>query len=82
MPPIDPRNIEVVDPQVAAALRQMSGRESLRQSLASHELGRQLVESGIKADHPDWPPQKVRIEIIRRMHGDTVAALAVRHRDA
>ncbi|MEM1304226.1 MAG: hypothetical protein AAGG46_04985 [Planctomycetota bacterium] len=82
MPRIDPRNIEVVDPLVIEPLRKMSGRESLRQALASHDLGRQLVESGVRAQHPDWPDEDVKIEVLRRMHGDAVAALAIRCRDA
>ena len=79
---IDPRNIEVPEPAVIEALRKMTGRETLRQSLEAHELGRRLVESGVRGDHADWSDDEVQIEIIRRMHGDAVAALAVRHRDA
>jgi hypothetical protein len=79
---IDPRNIEVPEPAVIEALRKMSGRETLRQSLEAHELGRRLVEAGVRGDHADWSDHQVQIEIIRRMHGDAVAALAVRNRDA
>ncbi len=79
---IDPRNIEVADSQVIESLRRMSGRESLEQALESHELGRRLVESGVRGDHPGWSDHEVQVEVIRRMHGDAVAALAARRRDA
>lgn len=82
MRPIDPRNIEVPDPEVVAALRQMSGRETLSQALAMHELGRRLVETGVRDDHPDWSDHQMQIEIIRRMHGDAIAALADGGRDS
>lgn len=82
MPAIDPRNIEVMDDEAAEARRRMSDREALRQALECHELGRRLVESGVRAQHPTWDDQAVQIEVIRRMHGDAVAALAVRCRDA
>lgn len=82
MPAIDPRNIEVLDPAVVSALRGMSATESLRQALEAHELGRSLVESGVRAQHPEMPAAEVQIEVIRRMHGDAVAALAIRGRDA
>lgn len=80
MPKIDPRNIEVPDPRVIAALKKMSGRDSLQQTLASHEFGRRLTESGVRDQHPDWSDDQVRVEIIRRMHGDAIAALATRGR--
>jgi hypothetical protein len=82
MPRIDPRNIEVLDPVVVSALRKMTGRETLNQALAAHELGRRLVESGVRGQHPDWDDTQVQVEVIRRMHGDAVAALALRGRDA
>jgi hypothetical protein len=82
MPPIDPRNIEVIDQEVANAIRSISAKESLNQALDAHELGRNLVESGVRSQHPDWSDQEVQIEIIRRMHGDAVATAAVRSRNA
>ena len=82
MPAIDPRNIEVVDAVQAAVLRKMSARDSLRQATESHALGRRLVESGVRAQYPDWADNAVQHEVIRRMHGDAVAALAIRRRDA
>ena len=82
MPPIDPRNIEVVDQALVECLRGMTGRETLNQSLEAHALGRSLVESGVRGQHPEWTDEEVRIEILRRMHGDAVAALAVRRRSA
>lgn len=82
MPAIDPRNIETPDPEVVAALRRLSGRDTLRQALAAHELGRQLVEAGIRGEHSEWSDQQVQIEIIRRMHGDAIATAAASRRNA
>lgn len=73
--PINPRNIELADPEVIESLKQMTPGESLQQALAAHEFGRQLVEAGVRGDHADWSDRQVQIEIVRRMHGDAIAAL-------
>ncbi len=76
MPAIDPRNIEMMDPIMVEVLKRLSPKETLRQALESHELGRRLVESGVRTQYPDWSDKQIQIEILRRMHGDAVANAA------
>lgn len=78
MPPIDPRNIEVVDSVTAKFLRRQSPSESLRQVSSSHELAAHLVRGGIRGEHPDWSEAQVQAEAEKRMFGDSVAVLATR----
>lgn len=78
MPAIDPRQIEGMDPALLAALRGQSAKESLRQALAAHELGRRLVEAGVAAQHTGWSADQVRGEVLRRMLGDAGGTAGVR----
>lgn len=78
MPPIDPRNIEVVDPMLAEFLRRQSPAESLRQVSSSHAMASQLVRGGIRQQYPDWSERQVQAEAERRMFGDAVAVSTTR----
>lgn len=82
MPAIDPRNLEVIDPVQAECLRRSTPKETLRQALAAHELGRRLVERGVRAQYPDWDSPAVQTEVMRRMHGHAIAAAAAGCRNA
>jgi hypothetical protein len=55
-----------------ASLRQLgpSGRARLVAELSRR--ARELAEEGVRLRHPDWPPQRVRLETIRLTLGPTL----------
>jgi hypothetical protein len=69
--PIDPRRIEVVDHDVAAILQTKTPHELLTMVSDAHRMARSLVEAGVRHSHPDWTPEQVWQEVVRRMTGGT-----------
>jgi Rv0078B-related antitoxin len=67
---IDPRNIEVVDDDLAAALRQKTPAERIAMTADANETARKLAAAGIRHDHPDWSQRDVEREVARRMLGE------------
>jgi len=59
--------IEVVDEDVAAILRQKAPWERVAMMSAAHRTMRLLVEGAIRSDHPDWDGERVRAAVARRM---------------
>ena len=64
--------IEAVHPEVARALRAMSGMERLRLAHETWELTRQRLAGYLMARHPDWRQDEIEKEIARRLVGDDV----------
>lgn len=61
------------DPLVIAQLRRMSGAERVRLGVGLSTMAWHLVESGVRAAHPDWDDDRVRAEIQRRIaHSRTI----------
>jgi hypothetical protein len=67
---IDPRNIEVVDDNVAAILRTKSPGERIRMAGEANDTARLVAAAGIRHFHPDWSEDQVRREVARRMLGE------------
>jgi hypothetical protein len=67
---IDPRNIEVVDDDLAAVLRQKTPAERIAMAADANETARKLAAAGIRHDHPDWSQRDVEREVARRMLGE------------
>ena len=65
--PFDPRRIEVIDDQMAAVWRAKTGAERLQVVDELFQFARQLVASGVRAQHPDWDPAQVERETVRRL---------------
>lgn len=65
-----PRFIEVVDDGMAQVLRDKSGAERLQIADEMFSFARELIESSIRATHPDWDDPRIAAETARRLsHG-------------
>jgi hypothetical protein len=68
--PIDPRNFEVLDDEMARVYRAMSGAERLKIASDMYRSARLMIASHLGAEHPDWDEQRLREETARRLsHG-------------
>jgi hypothetical protein len=67
--PIDPRNIEVVEPELAAILRTKTPAERIEMIFAANRTARMLAAAGIRHQHPDWDESQVNREVVRRVSG-------------
>jgi uncharacterized protein YdhG (YjbR/CyaY superfamily) len=52
--------------------RSMSPEHKLRISLELYEFARAVVEASIKKYHPDITPEELKMELIKRFHGDII----------
>lgn len=68
---IDPRRIEVIDQDLAAALRHKSPIEKVAMIDAANRTARILAAAGVRYQHPDWTNEQVHAEVIRRVCGGT-----------
>lgn len=66
---IDPRNIEVVDGDLAAILRKKSPAERIEMVFAANRTARMLASAGIRHQHPDWSDEQIGCEVVRRVSG-------------
>jgi hypothetical protein len=62
---IDARNIEVVEDEIAAALRLMGPERRLAMMFQAETFARTLMRAGAKRRHPDWTEAEVEREIAR-----------------
>ncbi|MEX2169872.1 MAG: hypothetical protein WD851_11225 [Pirellulales bacterium] len=65
--PIDPRNIEVVDSDLAAILRTKKPAERIEMVFAANRTARMLAAGGIRYQHPEWSDEQVQHEVVRRV---------------
>jgi Arc/MetJ family transcription regulator len=70
-PMIDPRNIEVVDDQMAEVLRAKTVAERVEMICAANRTARRLAAAGVRRQHPDWEEPQVQAEVVRRVCGGT-----------
>lgn len=68
---IGPRQIEVVDDQMAAVLRAKTPAERIQMIAAANRTARLLAAAGVRYQHPDWDDKQVQTEVIRRVTGGT-----------
>ena len=61
--------IEAVHPEVARALRAISGMERLRLAHETWELTRDRLAAYLTARHPTWPQEEIERQIARRFLG-------------
>ena len=65
-----PARIEVIDEAMARVLRAKSGAERLRLASAMYRSARRMLESHLRAQHPDWDAAHVaRVASRRLSHG-------------
>lgn len=67
---LDRGQIEVVDDEMAAVLRGMTGAQRLRIAFGMYSSARRMLLSSLRAEHPDWSEETVNRETARRLsHG-------------
>lgn len=67
---IDPRQVEVMDEEMARILRAKTGSERLRIASSMFASVRRMLVSHLTAQHPDWNRDEIRREAARRLsHG-------------
>jgi hypothetical protein len=66
---VDPRRIEVVDPEVARILRTKSIPQRVAMILQANQTMRQLIAAPIRNAHPEFSESQVRREVARRICG-------------
>jgi hypothetical protein len=62
--------VAAVHPEVARALRAMSGAERLRLGHETWEMVRDRLAAYVAARHPDWGSEQVEREVARRLLSD------------
>lgn len=61
---------EVMDDRMAQVLREKSGAERLQIADKMFLFARELIESSVRAAHPDWDDPRIAAETARRLsHG-------------
>jgi hypothetical protein len=68
---IDPRNIEVIDDDLAEVLRAKTPAERIEMIAAANRTARLIASAGIRYQHPDWDENQVQAEVLRRVCGGT-----------
>ena len=66
---IDPRNIEVIDDDLAAVLRQKTPAERVAMITAANRTARLIATAGVRFQNPDWDETQVHAEVLRRVCG-------------
>ena len=61
--------VEVVDPEMAAILRQKTEAERLQIAWGIWRSARDMLLHLLRAEHPDWSEAAVRQEVARRLSG-------------
>jgi hypothetical protein len=68
--PIDLRNFEVLDDEMARVFRAMTGAQRLKIASDMYRSARRMIASHLAAEHPDWDEQRLQAETARRLsHG-------------
>lgn len=68
---VDPRNIEVVDDDLASVLREKTPAERIEMIADANDMARLLAAAGIRHIHPEWCEDRLQGEVARRMLGAT-----------
>jgi len=63
------QQIEAVHPEVARALRAISGMQRLQLAHETWELTRDRLVAYLTARHPTWPPEEIQRQVARRFLG-------------
>ena len=64
-------DIEVVDDDMAAVLRRMTGWERLKIVDMLYDAAWQLFEWNIRADHPEWDESQIQRAVAEQIAGMT-----------
>jgi hypothetical protein len=64
-----PRQIEVIDDDLADVLRTKTPAEKIAMVAAANRTARLLAAAGIRFVHPEWDEPHVQAEVIKRVSG-------------
>jgi hypothetical protein len=64
---LDPRRYEIIDEQMAEIMRSKTPGERLAIVNSMWRMGRALIESMLRHDHPEWSDDDINKETARRM---------------
>ena len=64
---LDDGQIEVVDPALAEVLRRKTPAERIAMVSAAHRMARLRIEGHLRTRYPDWPDDRIALEVTRRM---------------
>ena len=56
---------EQISPEQIAAFRAMSGVRRLRLAEQLYWSARKMKAAGLRSQHPDWSPERIREEVLR-----------------
>jgi hypothetical protein len=74
MPEAGVERVEAVAPEVARALRRLSGMERLRLAHETSELACERLAAYFSALHPEWSREEIQRNVARRMRHDATRA--------
>jgi len=67
---LNPKQIEVVDDQVAAILRTKTPAERLKMAFDLWDMASRMITGYLKSQHPDWSQEQIQKETAHRLsHG-------------
>ena len=66
-PPLDPRRIELLDPEVVTLLKRKSPAEKLAMAFESNRLVRLRLTGHFQTTHPEWTDAEVTAAVARRI---------------
>jgi hypothetical protein len=65
-----PPTVEAVEEEMALVLSRMTGAQRLAIAAGMFRTARRMIESHLRAEHPDWDSRQVQAEVARRLaHG-------------
>jgi hypothetical protein len=62
--------VEVIDDATAAMFRAMTPAQRVLAASNAHRSARRMLTARVQQLHPDWPPETVYREVLRRLLGD------------
>ena len=65
------RVIEVVEDEMATVLRRKTGAQRLKIVDALYRSAWNLIETNVRASHPDWKKPQIRAAVAARISGGT-----------
>ena len=68
---LDAGQIEVIEDELADVLRRKTPAERVAMISEANETMRLLISAGLRRRHPEWPEERLKAELVRRMGGDT-----------
>ena len=63
----DLRDIEVMDDATAAMFRAMTPAQTVAIACDAHDTATAMTTARVRESHPDWPADRVRLEVGRRL---------------